>query len=185
MRWWHHRGVVLALLGVLLGASACSGPRTPVSTVPPSSLSTVPPSSVTVSQTTTTVSIAPTSPVTVAMAPKAELRGNVLAVSGTTSLLDGSVISWEMGRDRGGGLWDTYLSGEAEVRGGEFSFQANVDSIPGNKLYALLKFSFFSSVNQPEQVREKYGERGQNMKGDHVHFYGDYRVLEYWLPVTR
>lgn len=82
-------------------------------------------------------------------------------------------------------MWDTYLSGETEVRGGQLSFQANVDLIPGDKLYALLVFSFFSSVNQPEQVREKYGERGQNLEGDHVHFYGDYRVLEYWLPVAR
>lgn len=177
MRWRLHRGVALVLVGVLVGASACSGPKTSASTVPPPSVS--------VNQSPTTVSIDPTSPIRVAMAPKAELRGNVLAVSGTTSLLDGSVISWKMGRDRGEGVWDTYLSGETEVRGGQFSFQANVDSIPGDKLYALLVFSFFSSVNQPEQVREKYGERGQNLEGDHVHFHGDYRVLEYWLPVAR
>ncbi len=51
-------------------------------------------------------------------------------------------------------------------------------------LHVLLTFSFLSAVDQPEQVRKKYGERGQNLEGDQVHFYGDYRVLEYWLPVT-
>ncbi len=176
------------LLGVLMGASACSEPSTPTSTAPPASVSvdqtpTAP--SVSANRFSTTVSIHPTSPFRVTLAPKAELRGNVLAVSGATSLLDGSVISWNIGRDRGEGAWDTYLSGVTEVRAGQFSFQADVDSIPGDKLYAWLVFSFFSSANQPEQVREKYGERGQNLEGDHVHFYGDYRALEYWLPVAR
>lgn len=70
MRWWLHRGVALVLVGVLVGASACSGSKTSASTVPPPSVS--------VNPSPTTVSIDPASPIRVAMAPKAELRGNVL-----------------------------------------------------------------------------------------------------------
>jgi hypothetical protein len=184
MRLWLHRGIALVLISILAGASACSGSGTSASTVSPSSVSTAPPSSVADSQTPTTVGAAPRSPVTVTMVPKAELSGNVLTVSGTTSLIDGSVLSWKMGRDEG--ERPEYLSGETVVQDGRFSFEANVESIPGDNLYALLSLSFLPPTNQPEQVLEKYGELGQNLEeGDHVHRGGDYRSLEYLLSVTR
>jgi hypothetical protein len=123
----------------------------------------------------------------VTTAPKIELRGDVLTVSGTTDLIDGSVLHVSMGRDEGDGHWEAYVMGATEVRDGRFSFQADVASIPGSKLYASIVFTFLPTgdqPSQPEHVKAKYGKYGQNLEGNHMHGAGDYRFLEYWLPVT-
>jgi hypothetical protein len=166
-------GAKAALLGVLLSAAGCSGPA-----VPPTVLSPSP----AVTGTPAPVSVESTVPVRVSIAPRARLRGNTLTVSGTADLIDESVIAWEVGRARSEDQWDTYRSGKAVVKGGRFSFKANVKSIPGRKLYAFL---LFGTDGQPVQVRARYGEFGQNLRGSHQNFHGDYRTLEYWLGVSR
>ena len=195
----------LLVLAMLPAVWACSGSDSAASTLTPqpsvvsrgsettTTLSADSPDSTVVAGTTsapvistlTSVGVTPRHPIHPAMAPKAELRGDTLSVSATTDLIDGCVISWMVGRDRGGGKWDMGPSGTTEVRSGRFSFQTDVSSITGDKLYVSLSLSFMRPDSQPQEVVDKYGALGRNLEGDHVHYGGDYRWLEYWLPVSR
>jgi hypothetical protein len=174
MRTWMYGGVTFALLGVLLGLSACSGPSAPR----PSSQA----GSAAAGQLPARTGVGVTAPVKVTMTPSASLHGNTLTVSGSTNLPETAVIDWEVGRARAESNWDTYSSGKTVVAGGRFSFTVNVKSIPGDAIYALL---VFSTNHQSEQVRATYGEHGENVAGDHARSHGDYRTVEYGLVTAR
>jgi hypothetical protein len=122
-----------------------------------------------------------TAPVRVSVTPHAVLNGDVLAMSGTTDLVDASVLIWEVGR-WSDGSGTPYRKGKVTVADGKFSFDANVSSVPGKTLYAFLVYAM---DGQPDSAVAKYGDFGQNLRSSHLVRQGDYRMLEYWVQVKR
>jgi len=176
MRSWRTVGTTLALSAALIVVSGCSRPTSTALIASPQA----PASSV--AATSAPASADAAGPVRVGIKARTTLRGGVLTVSGTTQLVDASVIGWEVGRARPGDVWEVRRSGKATVEGGRFSFRADVNSIPGSTLYVFL---VFSTDQQPQTVRTRYGEVGENLRGSQVELHGDNRTLEYWLKVKR
>ena len=176
MRAWRIAGAAFALSAALMVASGCSRstPREPVASPQAPAVSAV--------ATSVPASTGASGPVRVGIDARTKLRGGVLTVFGTTKLVDASAIRWEVGRARPGEVWEVRRSGKATVEGGRFSFRTDVSSIPGSILYV---FVTFSTYGQPQAVRTRYGDVGENLRGSHIERHGDYRTLEYWLKVKR
>jgi hypothetical protein len=116
------------------------------------------------------------------MKPSTDLRGRRLHVSSATSLMDGSVVHWEVGRNSSSRQWDVHQSGTATVADGSFRFSADTRNVPGRKLYVFL---MFSTRGQSKAVIERYGDTGQYVTGNHLEGHGEYRTIEYWVGVSR
>jgi len=180
--------MVCLALAALLTAAACAptAPSQPEgsSTAPSAATSLDAAATTTVwsSASSPTASVTSTGTVRVRIVPKVTVHNGVLSLTGTTSLIDGAVIHWEVGRAKPNDQWVVDRSGDAVVQGGRFSLRTNVRSVPGKTLYAYL---LFTTYGQPEAVRALYGETGGHMRNDHDVMRGDYRRLEYWVKARR
>jgi hypothetical protein len=143
--------------------------------------SLTPPTSTSGQAATTLVAPEPTASIEVTITPVAKVRNGIVYVTGTTDLVDGALLNWEVGRwSKGSG--EPFKSGKVTVTNGTFTYRVKVSSIPGNQLYA---FTVFGSGGQPQSVRDAYGEYGQNIGGPGVYSQGKYRMLETWVIVNR
>ena len=122
-----------------------------------------------------------TASIEVTIAPAVTVRNGIMRVTGTTDLVDGAQLNWEIGR-WSDGSGESFKSGKATVTHGTFDYSASVGPIPGRKLYA---FTLFASGDQPAAVRDAYGEFGQNLRGPGVYSQGKYHMIESWVVVDR
>lgn len=143
--------------------------------------SPVPPTSTSGQEVTAPSAAEPTASTEVTITPVVKVRNGVMYVTGTTDLVDGALLNWEVGR-WSNGSGESFKSGKVTVTNGTFTYRVKVSAIPGNQLYA---FTVFSSGGQPQSVRDAYGEYGQYIGGPGVYSQGKYRMLESWAVVDR
>lgn len=129
--------------------------------------------------------VEPTSPAPtiarVRVKPTAKVSEGFLTASASTNLMDGAFMSWQVGTGAGDN-WRVRRAGKATVVRGRISFRTDVRARADSKLYLFLTFTTYG---QSPVVKARYGETGQNLRGDHLQMHGDYRTLEYWVTVAR
>ncbi|GGM29343.1 hypothetical protein GCM10011351_14310 [Paraliobacillus quinghaiensis] len=85
-----------------------------------------------------------------------------VTIEGTTNLEDGSVINYQVTNYK-----ETEIpeEGTTEVQDGSFSYTVDIsDYEPGE--YEV--YNAFIPYKQPEEIKEIYGEMGENLSGDVV-----------------
>ncbi len=98
----------------------------------------------------------------------ARVDGRTLFVIGTTDLPDGSVIDWDLWREPVDDI--EWPSGEAVVRSGAFSF--NADLAGWRSANAVVEVSFscdWGATAQPKQVTDLVGEHCEHLGGEQVY----------------
>jgi hypothetical protein len=84
-------------------------------------------------------------------------------VTGTTDLPEGANLAWRIGP----ALVGTPLAeGSVEVRDGAFAFSADAGDWPWARVYATVEL--FIDDEQPQAVRDRYGDGGERMDGPDV-----------------
>ena len=92
-----------------------------------------------------------------------------ITIEGATNLEDGSVINYQ--------VKEIPVEGTTEVHDGSFSYTFDIsDYEPGE--YEI--YTAFTPYNQSEEIKEIYGEMGENMSGDIVNsdYVEDLKLIE-------
>ena len=103
-------------------------------------------------------------PIETHMTADARVGASTVTVSGTTNLPDGAVIDYDVSNAEYG---VPVVGGHTVVSNGEFSFVADVASLPAGKADVWLWFEV-SPARQPVPVVLTYGPGGERMAGDQV-----------------
>lgn len=97
--------------------------------------------------------------------------GDILSVSGTATVPDGSLIAWEAGdalTNKPDGEM-AFEDGISLVTEGGFTFDVNVKGWPSTiKVWVAFQTILGTSTNQPPDVVALYGEQGELMEGDTI-----------------
>lgn len=98
-----------------------------------------------------------------------EAGGGTVSASGSATVLDGTLISWELVPVDMENMED-FADGAVEVSGGAFDLEVDVaDWQPGEvELWVAFQTVLGTTVEQPAEVIAVYGENGQNMTGPNV-----------------
>ena len=98
----------------------------------------------------------------------ARVDGQTLSVTGTTDLPDGAVIDWDLWREPVDDI--EWPSGEAVVRSGAFSFNADLAGWRSGNAVVEASFSCdWGATAQPKQVTELVGEHCEHLGGEQVY----------------
>jgi hypothetical protein len=102
-------------------------------------------------------------PSDVALTVEAELRGNILTISGETDLPDGTTLNWDAAKDSFGAVGPN-ISGTATVVAGRFlAEQRFVSLAPGTQVVVAVRF--YPGADQPKQAIDRFGEDGERLRG--------------------
>jgi len=89
-----------------------------------------------------------------------EITDNLVTISGTTNLEDGTIIEYEI--ENFADL-DDFIYGEIVVQDGEFYEEVDISEFGDGEISAWIAFYPF---NQPENIQELYGSMGEYLSGD-------------------
>lgn len=108
------------------------------------------------------------------------LEADVVHVDGLTTLIDGSLVScevWHESEDHGFGPGTYITLTSTTVINGAFSCRPSVEGWPEGSITIAVVFDP-SEPEQPDQVVQTYGRRGQGLAGPQATSTSDGRVLQ-------
>ena len=118
---------------------------------------------------------------TVLLAVGHQTRWRELRIEGETDLQDGAVINWQVTHAAANqlprGEWpaqNLLSDGEAVVQDGVYWTRLNTTYWPPGRVDVTVQFPVAA---QPDAVRLRYGEFGENLTGDNVSALGGSRVV--------
>jgi hypothetical protein len=98
------------------------------------------------------------------------LDGGHLTVTGSTNIIDGSIVTceaWHPSEDSGLGDGRFEATKSAEVKNGAFVCEFDVSGWPAGSLRADVRFTPYA-LDQPASVPAEYGASGEKLAGDSV-----------------
>ncbi|MGJ9460326.1 hypothetical protein [Oceanobacillus sp. CF4.6] len=108
---------------------------------------------------------------------------STLTVSGETNLPNGTLLTYEVSHLDD---FEKYSTGEIEVIDGDYHTEIDISDWPEGDINVWLAFQTIlgTTVEQPKEVIEKYGEMGENLEGDNVTD-GDMKRIELEETVSK
>jgi hypothetical protein len=96
-----------------------------------------------------------------------ELNDDVLDFQGETNLPDGTLIAYEVWHEED---FDQFAEGNIEVEDGNYKEEVSVSDWPDGEIIVWVSFQTVlgTSVQQPDEIIEVFGEMGENIEGDNV-----------------
>ncbi|MEK4303567.1 hypothetical protein [Oceanobacillus sp. FSL K6-0251] len=97
----------------------------------------------------------------------AEIDGNSIVIEGETNLPDDTLIAYEVTHEED---FEYFVDGEMKVSDGIYTEEIDVNDWPEGELRVWTSFQTIlgTSVEQPEEIIEVFGESGENIEGDNV-----------------
>ncbi|MCK0471306.1 Ltp family lipoprotein [Halalkalibacter sp. APA_J-10(15)] len=107
----------------------------------------------------------------------AELNDDVLGFQGETNLPDRTLIAYEIWLDED---FDHIVEGSIEVKDGNYKEEVSIGDWPDGEIVVWVAFQTIlgTSVHQPDEIIEVFGEMGENIEGDSVSETGDMKRVE-------
>lgn len=104
------------------------------------------------------------------LSPKVSLAGTSAHVDGTTTLPDGAVVEYYYGHElEAVNARNDPHYGTVSVRDGQFHFVTDLSDWPAGKVTLNVEFSVAWEVEQPADVRARFGSQGERLDGPQVY----------------
>jgi hypothetical protein len=116
------------------------------------------------------------------------IRGRRLNITGTTNLIDGAIIVYEVRHERWSkaGEQQWLREGQMLVKDGGFSTRVRLGSWPAGTLNIWCAFqTVLPKGRQPEELLAIFGEMGKKIGGPHVSQLGQMRRAELTVQIQR